>query len=230
MKIILTNDDGIDEPGLATLERLCGPLGETIVVAPATAQSGISHQLTEHEELRVEQRGPNRFAVYGTPADCARLALRELARDASWLIAGINAGANLGMDTYVSGTVAAAREATIHSCPALALSQYQRRFASIDWERCERRASSVLRRVLEHAPGRGAFWNANLPHPADEAIDCEIVECRLDPSPSGVRFEPSAEGFTWNGDYHNRPRLPGMDIDTCFGGRVALTRLHLSVD
>jgi len=229
MKIILTNDDGFDQPGIATLERLCRPLAdELVVVAPAVPQNGISHRLTDEGEIRVERRGEGRWAVHGTPADCARIALHELAPGADWLVSGINAGANLGMDTHVSGTVAAAREAAILGVQSLAISQYRRRFAEIDWERSGRRAVPVLRRALACAAGPGTFWNANLPHPPDEAVDCEIVECPLDTNPGSVRFESTGSGFHSRGDYHARPRSPGHDVDVCFGGRVALTLLRLA--
>ena len=113
MKIVLTNDDGIDAPGLDTLNRCVDQRVDIIIVAPQNAQSGIAHRVTTREPLRVNQLEPNRHSVEGTPADCARIALKVIAPDADWLISGINAGANLGSDVYNSGTVAAAREAAI---------------------------------------------------------------------------------------------------------------------
>lgn len=228
MKLVLTNDDGIDEPGMGVLETLCRAHGEVVVVAPSGPRSAISHTVTERGEIRVDARGPGRFAVDGTPADCARLALRELAPDADWLISGINAGANLGADVYVSGTVAAAREAALHGRPALAISQYIRRFQSLDWRASAGRAERVLAHVLERECEAGAFWSANLPHPADESRECAIVECPLDPSPAGIGYARSPAGFTWDGDYHGRPRRPGHDVAVCFGGRTALTFLHVA--
>jgi len=227
MKIVITNDDGIDEPGIIALEAACRDFGEVTIVAPAGPRSAISHQVTEAGELAVEERRPSAFAVNGTPADCARLALRALCPDADWLISGINAGANLGMDVYVSGTVAAVREATFQEVPSLALSQYFRRHGTVDWEGSQRRAGLVLRYVLDRRPDPDTFWSANLPDPLPGRPADEIVECALDTSPGAIGYQPTANGYQWDANYHERPRKPGADIDTCFGGRIALTRLQL---
>ena len=83
MKFLLTNDDGIDAAGLATLATAARAHGETVVVAPAGPQSGVSHAVTWHGGVRIEAREPERFAIHGTPADCTRLGLRHLVPDAS---------------------------------------------------------------------------------------------------------------------------------------------------
>jgi len=227
VKIVLTNDDGIDEPGLEVLETLCGEHGEVIVVAPDGPRSAVSHTVTESGRISVVEHGPGRFAVDGTPADCARIALREIAPDADWLLAGINAGANLGVDVYVSGTVAAAREAAIHGVQAFALSQYIRRFQKLDWTATQQRAKAVLGHVLATPSPTGSFWTANLPHPPNDATDCEIVRCAIDPSPGGIRYAKAGAGFVWDGDYHGRPRRADHDVAVCFGGKIALTQLSV---
>jgi 5'-nucleotidase len=231
MKFALTNDDGIDEPGISALADVCRELGEIVVVAPATPQSGISHQVTEDGEIRIDERGPNRFAIHGTPADCARIALLEICPDADWLIAGINAGANVGVDVYVSGTVAAARQAAIHGYPALALSQYFRRYGLVDWARTARLAGRVLRQVLDSPAEPGEFWCANLPDPTGPELHdepTEIVECLVDPSASAIGYERTPAGVRWKADYHSRPRRARHDVDVCFGGSVALTRMRVA--
>ena len=227
MKLILTNDDGYGEPGLECLIRLCQDLGEVIVVAPAEAQSGVGHTVTEARPLHLREIRPNHYTLDGKPADCVRVALTEIAPDADWVLSGINAGANLGIDTYVSGTVAAAREAASFGRPAAALSQFIARFQRIDWARCQHRARSTVEYVLANTPPAGGFWNANFPHPHDEAVDCERVECEVDPSPASIRYERKGDHFVWSGDFHERPRRAGHDIDVCFGGRIALTRLRI---
>lgn len=229
MKIVLTNDDGYGAPGLEGLLRLCEPLGECVVVAPSHPQSGVAHAVTTGSPLAVERRGPQRFAVEGTPADCARVALAWVAPDADWVISGINHGANLGADTYISGTVAAAREAALMGRSALALSQYAARHRRIDWEAALRRARPALEELLERGAPPQGFWNVNLPHPADEATACEMVECALDSSPHGVRFEHADGRLHWRGDYHQRPRRAGHDVDVCFSGRIAVTAIGLGI-
>lgn len=230
MKLVLTNDDGYGASGLEVLHRICSELGECVVMAPDAPQSGVGHAVTTEDHLALREHGPDRFSLGGTPADCARVALSTVARDADCLIAGINHGANLGSDTYISGTVAAAREAAILGRPAIAISQYAARHRPIEWERALLRAAPVLRSLLERDAAPGTFWNVNLPHPPDEAVACDVVECPLDTSPHAVRYERSGGGLRWRSDYHERPRLPGHDVDVCFGGRIAVTgiRLHIS--
>src|SRR5262249_2772233 len=122
MKLLLTNDDGIDAPGLRALFDAAVLLGEPVVVAPVEAHSGCSHRVTPHAPLRVSLRPPGRSAIDGTPADCVRVALHDVAPDAVWVLAGINQGGNLGADVHHSGTVAAVREAVLHGYRGIALS------------------------------------------------------------------------------------------------------------
>lgn len=238
MKVVVTNDDGIDAPGLAALEQVALKLGcEIVLVAPATHQSFMGHRVTTTEPLAVVERARNRFSVGGTPADCVRVALRCLAPDAAWLIAGINQGANLGADTYISGTVGAAREATLLGCPAIAISQYVAARRHADWEAAARRAEGTLRRLMEGRVGPGPatgnglgrhwFWNVNLPHPEDAWSGCDEVVCPLDTSPFDVRYRREGDRYFYEGNYHERPRKPGSDIDWCFRGRIAITAITL---
>ena len=104
MRVLVTNDDGIDAPGIASLANLVADLGKTTVVAPAEPQSGIGHQVTAYDPIRVEQDSDTCYRVHGTPADCSRIGLTEIVPDADWVIAGINHGGNLG-----SGSVRARR-------------------------------------------------------------------------------------------------------------------------
>src|SRR4051794_8133913 len=98
MKFLISNDDGIDAPGLQALVTAARTLGDAIVVAPAGPQSGVSHQVTWEGAVRVEERAEQRFALHGTPADCARIGLLRIAPDANWVLSGINHGGNLGAD------------------------------------------------------------------------------------------------------------------------------------
>ena len=110
MKILLTNDDGIDAPGLEALAAAARCLaGEVVVVAPAEPHSGCGHRVTTDRPLAVAEIAAGWYRVSGTQADCVRLALGRLVPDAALVISGINAGGNLGADIHLSGTVAAAR-------------------------------------------------------------------------------------------------------------------------
>src|SRR3954447_20575360 len=144
MKLLFSNDDGIDAPGLKALVNAAESLGEAYIVAPAAPQSGVSHTVTWEGALRIEPRGPNRFAVHGTPADCTRMALLKLVPDANWVLSGINHGANLGADVHYSGTVAAVREAVLHGWPGIALSYYHLAGGGFDWKRATRLITPIL--------------------------------------------------------------------------------------
>ena len=227
MRILLTNDDGIDAPGLRALEEAARQLGEVVVVAPATAHSGCGHRVTTNAAIRVECVGEGRLAVHGTPADCVRLAVHGLVPAFDWVLAGVNAGGNLGADVYHSGTVAAVREAVLHGRPGVALSQYRRRDQPHDWDAAARRALAVLRRLREQPCPPGEFWNVNFPHLPAGASEPELVICPLEFQPLPLSYRADADGHRYDGDYHRRPRCPGSDVDVCFGGAIALTRLRL---
>lgn len=228
MKLLLSNDDGIDAPGLAALLVAARAFGEPVVVAPATPQSGMSHAITWESGVHLEPRGAARFAVHGTPADCARLGLLRVAADAKWVLSGINQGGNLGADVYYSGTVAAVREAVLHGWPGIAFSQYLRRGLDPDWERATRLAALVLPHLLARPIEPGLFYNVNLPHLTADEPDPEIVFCPLDPNPLPLsyRHEENDRHF-YDGDYQARERVAGADVDVCFGGRVSVTALRL---
>jgi 5'-nucleotidase len=227
MKLLLTNDDGIEAPGLEALVEAARQLGEAIVVAPEQALSGCSHQVTTNQPIRVREVSPGRFAVQGTPADCVRVGLHLLVPDAAWVLSGINAGGNLGADVYHSGTVAAAREAVLHGWPAVALSHYRKRKLVLDWERAAQWAVLVLRDVLGQPWAPGTFWNINLPHLPWATSDPDVEVCRLDPSPLPLTFRQENEGWLYAGDYHQRRREPGTDVDVCFRGKIAVTQIKL---
>jgi 5'-nucleotidase len=227
MRLLLTNDDGIDAPGLAALEEAARALGKAVVVAPVEAHSGCSHRVSTDAPFRVGPRAPGRFAVAGTPADCVRVALHRLAPDADWVLAGINSGGNLGADVWHSGTVAAVREAVLHGRPGVALSQYRKKGLPFDWPRAARWAGAVLRDLLARPVERGAFYNVNLPHLGPGEPDPQVVFCPLDPTPLPLSFHTEGELYRYNGDYHGRRRQPGADVDVCFSDHIAVTRITL---
>lgn len=227
MKIVLTNDDGIDAPGLEALAEAARCLGgETVVVAPAEPHSGCGHRVTTSGPLAAEQTGPGRFRVHGTPADCVRLALAHLVPDAGLVLSGINAGGNLGADVHRSGTVAAAREAALHGRPAVAASLYVRRNMA-DWSRAAAWLEGVLTTVVGRPVAAGEFWNVNLPALDPDAPPPAVVECLVDPSPLDLAYRLEVDGWHYDSIYHARPRRAGHDVDVCFGGGIALSRLRV---
>ena len=231
LKIVLTNDDGIDAPGLDALVQCLRKLGKAIIVAPQHAQSGIAHRVTTRDPIRINRLGQNRHSVDGTPADCARIALKVIAPDANWLISGINAGANLGSDVYNSGTVAAAREAAILGYRAVAVSQYIAKDQQVDWAITGYHAQRVLQMLFGRDPGSGYFWNVNLPHPL--RMDSKIVYqfCGLDTHPHKYVYRQTGAELFYEGSIHERPRDPGKDVAVCFDkGQIAITRIAVGTN
>ncbi len=227
MKIILTNDDGIDAPGLENLAKIISSVAVPTVVAPHVAQSGVGHRVTCHYSITVERKSETHYSVRGTPADCARLAIKQFAPDADWLISGINAGANLGSDVYQSGTVAAAREAAILGVKAIAISQYIAKNHQIDWDITRLHAGRILQRLLVKEPEANCYWNINLPHPVALDSNPQPVFCSLDKYPHSYRYRREGDEYHYEGSIHERPREPGKDVAVCFGGDVAITQLAL---
>ena len=227
LKIILTNDDGIDAPGLQNLAKIVTAIATPTVIAPRDGHSGVGHRVTSHCPIEVQRLSPRRYSISGTPADCARLAIKQFATDADWLIAGINAGANLGSDVYQSGTVAAAREAAILGIKSIAISQYIARDQQIDWELTRRLAGVIVDMLMSKAPAQRCFWNVNLPHPLDGNTHPAPVFCELDTLPHKYSYRRDGDQYHYVGTIHERPRQPGKDVAVCFGGSVAIT--HLSI-
>lgn len=228
MKLLITNDDGIEARGLEALHTAALNLGEPVVIAPAHPQSGVSHAVTWHEGVRIEPRGDSRYAIHGTPADCVRLGLLHLIPEAKWILSGINHGANLGADTYYSGTVAAVREAILHGWPGIALSHYLTRNLEIDWERAVRWTTPILRDLTSRTVGSGVFFNVNLPALGPDEPDPEIVWCALDPKPLPLNYRHEEEsGLYFAGEYTLRERTPGADVDLCFAGKITITEVRL---
>jgi 5'-nucleotidase len=216
LKIILTNDDGIDEPGLETLQRCVQDVGKIVIVAPTQPQSGSAHKVTTRSPILVKKLGLNRYSVDGTPADCSRIALKQLVPDADWLIAGINPGANLGSDVYNSGTVAAAREAAILSCRSIAISQYVAKDQQINWEITGYHAAAVLKILTKKNIEPSYFWNVNLPHPLNSYSEIPLGFCGLDTNPHKYDFRKNENEYIYTGSIHERPRNPGTDVTVCF--------------
>lgn len=228
MKFLLTNDDGIDAEGLAALERAFAPLGEIIVLAPTHHQSGCSHQVTVHRPLELIEHGPNRYSLDGTPADCVRIALRHLNLDFDWVLSGINHGGNLGVDVFMSGTVAAVREGALYGKPGIAFSNYHKEEFGYNWEAAEQVVHKVGQQLLEQPIERECFWNVNLPDASHlpHAPEHQIVPVDTNAFPSEYEQKEGKLHYKW-GTYANRPRSEGHDVDVCFSGKVSISLVNL---
>ena len=229
MQVLLTNDDGIDAPGLKTLEHIVAAVGTAVIVAPDRHLSGCGHQTTVDRPLNLTEVAPARFALDGTPADCVRVGLQHVATDVDWVFSGINDGGNLGVDTFMSGTVAAVREAAYWGKPAIAFSQYRDRGGDNQWLASIPLAEKALLWVLAQPLEAGVYWNVNLPdtkHAEHDGLP-ELSVCEVDPHPLDVSFAVDGSQFTFQGRYQQRSRLPGFDVQRCFAGEITVSRLHI---
>jgi len=231
MIALLTNDDGIDAEGLAALHRVAVSLFDEVwVVAPDSQMSQIGHRVTTDTPIRYEERGERRFAVTGTPADCTRVALASLMPvRPDWVLSGINHGGNLGRhDFAISGTVAAVREAAFAGIRGISLSHFLRRGIPLDWDKAADRVAPVIAGLLGEPLDQGHFWNINLPHPAPGEREPGVIHCGQERHSLHVHYEEKTPGeLSYAGDYHERPRVPGSDVDVCFGGDIAVTLASL---
>ncbi|MGC1306688.1 MAG: 5'/3'-nucleotidase SurE [Phormidesmis sp.] len=231
--LILTNDDGIDAPGIRALQAALPETDTSVIVAPDAPHSGCSHQMNRGGSITIHQRASDEYAIGGTPADCSRVAISHLYPQADWVLSGINAGGNMGADVHLSGTVAAVREAVLLRKSGIALSQYKYRNQPFDWPRATRLASKVLAKLMAKAPEPGQFWNVNLPAPpldstADGATDQpEIVFCKSCTQPLPMEFVVDEAGFRYAGAYEDRLRDADGDVDVCLSGRISVVNIRL---
>jgi 5'-nucleotidase len=228
MKLLLTNDDGIDAPGLAALAEVAAAFGTLTWIAPHAHLSGCGHRVTTDGPIRIMPRGAGRWAIDGTPADCVRVGLAKLAPVVAWVLSGINDGGNLGADVYHSGTVAAVREAALHGRPGIAFSQYRKRGLEIDWERAQRCMALLLPQLLAEPTPPGVFWNVNLPSLSPGDPEPRVVHCPLEIAPLPLSFRATDEHLHYDGRYHERGRSAGSDVDVCFAGNISVTRLSVA--
>ncbi|MDY0003895.1 MAG: 5'/3'-nucleotidase SurE [Polyangia bacterium] len=228
--MVISNDDGVDAPGLEILASAFRGRCELLIVAPITERSATSHAVNMEAEWYIEQRGPERYAVDGSPADCVYLALCQLApRRPSLVLSGINRGYNLGTDVFYSGTVAAAAEAVILGVPALAISA-QAQSTPETLRRAARFASALAAWVLGNGWGPGdTLLNVNVPAGDFEAFSVGSLGTRRYPPPPRLPGPLAPRGRL----RLDRPRISGLegsvgqDADIVRSGLISITPLRL---
>ena len=193
LKLLATNDDGWDAPGLAALKLLAAEWGELWVVAPRDPHSYAGHRITTDAPLKLVETGCRQFHLSGTPADCVRVALTALEPGIDLVLAGINRGGNLGADLYISGTVAAAREAALLGRRAIAISQYIRKGMTLDWARSGEIARGILGELAQTPPSERSIWTRAAPRESPTAIP---ITCRSTSAFVGRRTSSTIAGPT----------------------------------
>lgn len=174
LRILITNDDGINAPGLAVMERIAAQLSDDVwVVAPDFERSGAGRSVSLAEPIRIRQFAERRFSLLrGTPADCTIIALNEIMKDAppTLVLSGVNRGANLAEELTYSGTVAGAMEATMYGVRSISMSQAFTQGSEVPWHTAEAHAPAVIRKLLALPQSPGVFHNVNFPNVAPDAV------------------------------------------------------------
>ena len=239
MRILLTNDDGVDAEGLFALERIARALSDDVwIVAPQEEQSGKGRGITLTEPLRVNKLGEKRFAVTGTPTDCVVLAFNDIMpRRPDLVLSSVNRGHNVGEDCSYSGTVAGALQGMAFGVRSIALSQSLERFhdeVTAHWETAETFAPAIISRLLAQDWQPGVIMNLNFPARPPEAV---------------TEVEVTTQGFRRAGEMHavrrtdmrgrnyywmafrgeKQDHAPGTDLRAMDDGKISVTPLHIDL-
>ena len=233
-RILLTNDDGIDAPGLVTMHKALSRVGRVTVAAPATNQSAAGHGITTgHDPIFVttwtDDGGSVWHSITALPATCVSLALENLLSDTpDIVVSGSNHGANLGLVTYYSGTVGAAREAAFKGIPSIAVSLQAG--SQMDFEAAAEFTAHLVERYLEENLPPQTFINVNYPAlPKDQVKGVKIGSLSRNASPSFYvkGTLPDGQGYFWPG---YRPLVsgePDTDLTAVLEGYIAVTPMQL---
>lgn len=236
MRILLTNDDGINAPGLKVLEAIARAMSDDVwVCAPAEEQSGAGHSLTLHHPVRLREHGERRFSVTGTPTDSVNLALRKLFEDRmpDLVLSGVNAGQNLGDDITYSGTISAAMEAALAGIPAIGLSQAYSKTVKT-FEAAEHWGARVLAPLIDVQMAKRTLVNVNFPaRPAADVKGIRVVRQGFHDYARGSLVEgtdPRGRNYYWFGLQAAEHTLDhGTDLEAVDDGYIAVTPLQLDL-
>ncbi len=225
-RILVCNDDGIHGPGLPPLVSAMRRLGSVTVVVPDQERSADSHSLTLHKPIRIREVRPGTFTLNGSPADCARLGILEIMKEkVDLVVSGINRGYNLGEDVVYSGTVAAAREATLIGVPAVAFShapESSAYAASAAW------ALKIARKILKSGLPEGVLLNVNFPGGAIKRPQIVRLGQRIYSKDVTKRSDPRGGHYYWlAGTKVTSVRAKGTDVTAIMEGHASITPLHL---
>lgn len=232
MIILVSNDDGIRAAGIRALVGALESVGEVWVVAPDREQSAASHSLSLHRPLRVEDLGPRRFAVDGTPTDCVNLAINGIMPvRPDLVVSGINHGANMGDDITYSGTVSAAMEGTLLNVPSIAISLAWRQ--ELDFTAAAKFAQRLAQSVLQHGLPRDTLLNVNVPsRPASELRGYLVTRQGKRKYGDAIveKVDPRGKKYYWiGGEDLGFVAAEGTDFTAVEGGYISVTPLHLDL-
>ena len=244
MRILITNDDGINAPGLLVMEaiarEIAGPGGEVWTVAPAFEQSGVGHCISYVHPTMISRLGANRYAAEGTPADCVLAGLHDVMKDSrpDLVLSGVNRGNNSAENVLYSGTIGAAMEAALQGVPSVALSQYfgpDNLQLDDPFEAAAQHGAAVVRALLDHGhwddEDYRTFYNVNFPPVgASQVKGRRVVRQGFR---RGTHFTaqphsaPNGRRFLWitGGSQHN-PTAPDSDAQANLDGFISITPMR----
>lgn len=245
MRILITNDDGINAEGLTVLHEIaCAIAGEENVwtIAPAYEQSGVGHCISYSQPVLLSKLGPRRYSVTGSPADCVLAGLFEVMKDTppDLVLSGVNRGNNAADNTLYSGTIGACMEAVLHKVKSIALSQYygpKNRDLADTFEASRARGVEVLQRLLDTAPWHEGpyelFYNVNFPPCAGDdvkGIKAVTQGWREDVEFSVVPHVHGMKTFLFiQGGPQDQPTAPGTDVHANLDDFVSVTPMRVDL-
>jgi len=239
MRILVTNDDGIDAPGLHAMREIASKLSDDVwVVAPETNKSGAGHSLSLHEPLRMRRLDDHAFAVRGTPTDCVIMGVRHVLKEKrpDLILSGVNRGQNMAEDVTYSGTIAACFEGTLIGIRSIAMSQAYG-FESKEhprWECAVEHAPNLVRRLIAEPWGEGVLMNVNFPDRAPDKIEGLRVTVQGRRDQDLLTVDERAD--TWGTPYYwfrfarsrSNPK-PDTDLWAVYNGYISVTPLLLNM-
>lgn len=241
MRILCTNDDGINAPGIKIIEDIARKLSDDVwVVAPESDQSGVSHSLSLNDPLRLREISDRHFAVRGTPTDCVIMGVRHIIKDKrpDLVLSGVNRGRNVAEDVVYSGTIAGAMEGAILGIPSFALSQefgVENR-QKLPWDTALAHGPEIVRRIFETGVPQDTVVNINFPNCAVDDVQGVIVSRQGKRHQGFLKIEGRTDGrgndYFWIG--FERPLAAeapteGTDLDTLARRCVSVTPLRLNL-
>jgi 5'-nucleotidase len=232
-RILVTNDDGIDAPGIRALAKAMATLGEVWVVAPEKTQNAVGRAMTLHKPLRLRQMRTRWYAVNGTPADCVTLAVCNLLESTqpALVVSGINKGWNLGDDVTNSGTVAGALEGMLHGIPSMAISLEDCPRAS--YAMAAHYAVQLAERILKSGLPEGTILNVNVPSSNKKTIagiQFTSLSQRRYHKPVVEKIDPRGGSYFWiAGERISWARKEPSDHNAVEKNMVSVTPLHLDL-
>lgn len=234
MRVLVSNDDGVDAPGIRVLAERLGAVGKVTVVAPDRDRSGASNSLTLDAPIRVTRMENGYYRVAGTPTDCVHLALAGLLDEEPHIVvSGINNSANLGDDVIYSGTVSAAMEGRFLGLPAIAVSLASKDRRGEHYESAARAVLLLMERLLVDPLPADTILNVNVPDlPWEQIRGFEVARLgkRHRAEPCIAQTDPRGRPMWWIGPAGDaEDDGPGTDFHAVRRGYVSVTPIHVDL-